>query len=154
MNEIGDTKAKRKSSRRGRIVGVRRAGPDHAVVSVRKDRSDGYSFRREPCAECPWRKDAPIGAFPAEAFRISADTAYDQSMRAFSCHMSGSEKPATCAGFLLRGAEHNLGVRIRYSAGDIDPGSVTSKVELYDSYRDMAEANGVAPSDPRLTRCR
>ena len=146
----------RKPSGRGKVVRVRRAGPAHAVVSVRaaRKKDEAYRYRREPCAECPWRKDAPVGAFPAEAFRISADTAYDQSDRAFSCHMSGAEKAATCAGFLLRGATHNLGIRMRYAFGDIEPGSVTSDVPLYRSYREMAEANGVDPDDPKLARCR
>lgn len=115
---------------------------------------ESYRYRREPCAECPWRKDAPTGAFPAEAFRISADTAYDQAQRSFACHMSGSDRSAVCAGFLLRGAEHNIAVRIRYACGDIEPGSVNSAVELYGSYRQMAEANGVDPDDPKLAPCR
>ena len=119
-----------------------------------RSKGESYRYRREPCAECPWRKDAPVGAFPAEAFRISADTAYDQSQRSFACHMSGSERSAVCAGFLLRGAEHNIGIRLRYAGGDIEPGSVKSDVELYESYREMAEANGVDPADPKLARCR
>lgn len=140
--------------RRAKVLAVRPAGPEHAVVTVGGAKEGSYRYRREPCPECPWRKDAPIGAFPAEAFRISADTAYDQAQRAFACHMSGSDRAATCAGFLLRGAEHNIGVRIRYACGDIEPDSITSDVELYDNYRDMAVANGVAPDDPKLGPCR
>ncbi|MGY3582298.1 hypothetical protein ACVIGB_000777 [Bradyrhizobium sp. USDA 4341] len=143
--------------RPGKILALRRAGPDHAVVTVAPTRStegESYLYRREPCAECPWRKDAPIGAFPPEAFRISADTAYDQSQRVFACHMSGSDRSAACAGFLLRGADHNIGIRLRYACGDIDPDTVKSDVDLYASYREMAEANGVAPNDPKLGPCR
>lgn len=110
-------------------------------------------YRREPCPECPWRKDAPIGAFPAEAFRVSAKTAYDMTVHTFSCHMSGSEKPATCAGFLLSGADHNLAVRLARSTGSISD-DVKSDVPLYGSYREMAEANGVDPEDPILAPCR
>jgi hypothetical protein len=43
--------------------------------------------------------------------RHPANTAYDQSMHQFAYHMSRSEKPATCTGFLLRGATHNIGFR-------------------------------------------
>lgn len=68
--------------------------------------------------------------------------------------MSGSDKSAVCAGFLLRGAEHNIGVRLRYACGDIEPDSIRSDVQLYESYREMAEANGVEPADPKLTPCR
>jgi hypothetical protein len=76
------------------------------------------------------------------------------SQRTFACHMSGSERAATCAGFLLSGADHNLGIRMRYIQGDIEPGSIKSDVELYGSYREMAEANGVDSGDPKLAPCR
>ena len=111
-------------------------------------------YRRQPCPQCPWRRDAPIGAFPAEAYRLSAETAYDLSTHQFACHMSGSEKPATCAGYLLRGSAHNMATRLALSRGAINPGEVSSDVDLYDSYREMAEANGVDPDDPTLAPCR
>ena len=110
--------------------------------------------RREPCPDCPWRKDA-VGAFPAEAFRVSAVTAYDMADSTFGCHQSGREKPAICAGFLLRGAEHNMLVRFeilrdptlfdRLSDGGHD---------LHADYVEMAIANGVAADDPVLAPCR
>jgi hypothetical protein len=83
---------------RAHVVAVNPAGPDHQVVTVEGGNS---TYRRTVCAECQWRLDQ-TGKFPSEAFRHSANTAYDQSMHQFACHMSGSEKPATCAGFLLR----------------------------------------------------
>jgi len=43
-----------------------------------------------------------------EVFRISANTAYDMALLTFACHSTGKRAPATCAGFLLRGADHNL----------------------------------------------
>ena len=129
-----------------------RVGPDlYGVTTVEGGRA---SYRREPCAQCPWRRDVPTGAFPAEAFRISANTAYDMSTHQFACHMSGADKPATCAGFLLRGAAHNLSVRLALSDGRIDPAQLRETSPLYDSYREMAEANGVAPDDPALAKCR
>lgn len=133
------------------ITGRRLADENHAVVTVK---GGARTYRRQPCQECPWRRDAPIGAFPAEAYRLSAETAYDLSTHQFACHMSGAERPATCAGFLLRGATHNLGTRLALSRGAINPEEVTSDVELFDSYREMAEANGVDPDDPVLRRCR
>ncbi len=48
----------------------RPAGDEHAVVTVSGNRG---SFRRRPCEDCPWRVDA-VGKFPAEAFRLSANT--------------------------------------------------------------------------------
>lgn len=135
------------------ILGVRRAGLNHQVVTV-KSTSEVKPYRRQPCATCPWRKDA-AGLFPPEAFRHSADTAYDMAENKFACHVSGIDKPTTCAGFLLRGADHNLAYRLDVSHGRIDPAEVSDGGhELHDSYRAMAVANGVSPQDPFLERCR
>jgi hypothetical protein len=121
------------------------------VTSVEADGDPAFQTR--PCAgemPCPWRRDAPPGQFPAEAFRLSAATAYDMAERTFGCHSTGTANVLTCAGFLLRGAGDNLEVRL----WDADLSVVASDVELYDSYREMAIANGVAPDDPALTPCR
>lgn len=133
------------------IVQVRAAGPDHQVVTVQGAKR---LYRREPCPTCPWRTDA-VGEFPAEAFRHSANTAHDASTHVFSCHSSGPEKPAACAGFLLRNSENNLAVRIMQACGDLDMDQVhDGSHELFGSYREMAIANGVPASDPALEMCR
>lgn len=135
-----------------RVTNVRPAGDDHQVVTVTSDTSTGY--RRKPCSNCPWRVDA-VGQFPAEAFRHSASTAYDMAGNEFACHQSGKEKPATCAGFLLRGARHNLATRMKASRGRINFDAITDDgLELFNSYREMAEANGVSADDPVLRSCR
>lgn len=134
-----------------KITNIRLAGDAHQVVTVSGGRKDSY--RRAPCLTCPWRKDA-VGEFPAEAFRISAHTAYDMAMEIFACHSSGAKKPATCAGFLLRGAAHNLSVRLQYGAQKIGNDLWDGGIELFDDYREMAEANGVDADDPVLRRCR
>lgn len=133
-----------------RIVDVRPAGPEHQVVTVLGGKG---SYRRQPCPKCPWRTDA-VGEFPAESFRHSANTAYDMSDHVFACHDSGTKKPATCAGFLLRGADHNLAVRLAYMSGRLEGDVTDGGCELHDSYRDMAVANGVDPEDPVLKPCR
>lgn len=109
-------------------------------------------FQKHPCPRCPWRKDAPIGAFPAEAFRFSARTTYDLANTVFGCHASKSDTPMTCAGFLLQGAADNLAVRMRLRTTDFS--EVHTTVDLYESYRAMAIANGVDPDDPALELCR
>lgn len=134
-----------------RITATRQAGDDHRVITVEGGRS---TYRRQPCGGCPWRIDQ-TGTFPAEAFAHSAETAYDMARTKFACHESGAGKPATCAGFLLRGAAHNLSVRLAVMRGEIDLDQVTDGGhELHDSYREMAIANGVDPDDPRIRRCR
>ena len=136
---------------RGKVTAIHPADENHRVLTV-----EGASgaYMRQPCPECPWRRDAPIGAFPAEAFRISAGTAYDAAVSQFACHMAGVEAGATCAGFLLRNSRNNIGTRLAALAGRLDPSKVSSPVPLFRSYREMAEANGVAPDDPALARCR
>jgi hypothetical protein len=74
-------------------------------------------------------------------------------MHQFACHMSGSVKPATCAGFLLRGATHNIGFRLALITGKINPNEIRDTVPLHHSYRAMAIANGVASDDPALQHC-
>lgn len=138
-----------------KILDVRPAGEDHQVVTVGSDKSGkkGHLYRRKPCAKCPWRVDA-VGEFPAEAFKHSASTAYNMSDRTFGCHDSGTSKPATCAGFLLRGADHNLRIRMAYIKGEIQNDLDDAGMELFANYREMAVANGVDPDDPVLTDCR
>lgn len=139
-------------SRKPRVTNRRMAGADHAVVTLAGGRADLY--RRSPCGQCPWRKDA-VGVFPAEAFRHSASTAYDAAINTFACHESGQKAPATCAGFLLRNSANNVAVRLKAASGAIDLSSVSDGgVELFDSYREMAVANGVDPDDQVLQPCR
>ncbi|KVD30185.1 hypothetical protein WK59_13075 [Burkholderia ubonensis] len=132
------------------ITRIRAAGPDHQVVTVEGGRG---SYRRKPCAKCPWRIDA-TGEFPADAFRHSAETAYDMATHTFACHEAGARKPALCAGFLLRGADHNLSVRLKMIQGDRFGDLEDGGHELHENYRSMAIANGVSPDDPVLAACR
>ena len=134
-----------------RITDVRPVDENHQVVSID---GGGGQYRREPCGGCPWRTDQ-TGSFPAGAFKESARTAYDRATNMFSCHESGTVKPAVCAGFLMRGADHNLGARMKYIKGEMDFHAISDGGhELHASYRAMAEANGVDPSDPVLKPCR
>lgn len=135
---------------RPKVVKIRPAGADHQVVTVVGGRG---TYRRKPCSDCPWRKDA-VGKFPAEAFRHSASTAYDMNGHTFGCHQSGKDRPATCAGFLLRGGAHNLAVRLGYINGTIKDDVTDGGHDLHESYRAMAVANGVDPDDPVLAPCR
>lgn len=149
-----------KKKQRPSVVRTRPAGDEHRVVTVQ---GGTEAYRRWPCGGdestpdrpgCPWRVDA-TGRFPAEAFAHSAETAYDQSNHTFACHEAGVEHPATCAGFLLRGAEHNIAIRLGTARGRIDLDEVhDGGHELHADYRSMAVANGLDADDPRLRDCR
>jgi hypothetical protein len=133
-----------------RVTARRQAGPEHEVARVE---GGAGLYRREPCGGCPWRLDQ-TGAFPAEAFRLSANTAYDMAGETFACHESGSAKPAICAGLLLRGALHNLSVRLKFAKSELRDDVCDGGHALHCNYRAMAIANGVTPDDPALARCR
>lgn len=143
-----------------RIIETRMAGDEHQVLSVAG--GQGH-YRRQPCGAaesteerpgCPWRVDA-VGHFPAEAFAHSARTAEDLSGHTFGCHESGADRPAVCAGFLLRGADHNMAIRMRLSAGQIDLSQVDDGgYELHPGYITMATENGLDMDDPALRNAR
>jgi len=145
-----ESRTKGTSKAKSVVTSVRPAGEEHQVVTVL---GGDTLYRRTPCSDCPWRKDA-VGVFPAEAFRHSAPTAYDMSQRKFACHQSGKKKPAMCAGFLLRGADHNLAVRLLRLKGAIGDDVDSAGHELHDGYAEMAIANGVGESEECLKKCR
>lgn len=133
---------------KNKILAVRPAGDEHQVVTLKAEGDRRY--RRKPCGGCPWVIDN-TGDFPAEAFEHSANTSEDMSLNAFACHESGSERSSTCAGFLLRGADNNLAVRLGVSQGVYDLDQVhEGDLDLYDNYRAMAVGNGVDPESPAL----
>jgi hypothetical protein len=146
------------SMRRAKVTRTRRAGfvgeAEYGVVTIKGESTDKHGHRLTPCPTCPWRLDATVGAFPAEAYRLSAPTSYDMAQSTFACHESGSAKPQTCASFLLR-QHHNMAVRLACIMGKLDLSRVhDGGVRLYADYRAMAEANGVDPADPVLGPCR
>lgn len=112
------------------------------------------AVRARPCGgpePCPWRRDAPPGQFPADAFRHSAATSRPGADRDFGCHASRPEQPQMCAGWLLRGARHHAGAQRQLADGTLARPVLPAGMALYDSYAAMAVANGVAPDDPALT---
>lgn len=140
------------------LLGRRMAGKDQAVVTVK---GGTHQFRRQPCSDCPWRKDA-VGKFLAEAFRLSANTGMDgarvvdieEAAHGFACHQSGAEKPATCAGYILRGQDA-IGWRLGVALGRFAPSLVSAAgADLFNNYFDMAVANGVPADDAALDGCR
>ena len=107
-----------------------------------------------PCAECPWRIDVAPGRFEPERYQALAATAEDLSVRIFSCHKSAEGADVVCAGFLERGAMHNLAIRLAYVSNEIELLDRSGGLDLHEDYRAMAIANGVDPDDPALGPCR
>lgn len=141
---------RRQRRKTAKIVRTKIADKLHVVHTV--EGTTGYCL--SPCSECPWRI-SNTGSFPAEAFRISANTAEDQSFSQFGCHMAGVDKGMICAGFLHKGADNNIGTRLAMMAGAYNPTHLRGhRIKLHASYRAMAIANGVTPDDPAITNCR
>lgn len=132
------------------ITAVHPVDETYQVLTVEGGRQ---GYRRKPCGGCPWRVDQ-VGVFPAKAFRHSANTAHDMSSHQFACHESGIRKTVTCAGFLLRGADNNMSVRLKRIRGEIRDDVHDGGHELHADYRAMAIANGVDPTDPAISACR
>ena len=108
---------------------------------------------RRPCDECPWRRDVVTGRFSPDRYEALAETARDMARPLFACHKSEAGRDVTCAGFLLRGAEHNLTVRMAIFTKRYDPSNVSDGgIELYNDYTEMARANGARLSALRGVR--
>ena len=105
--------------------------------------------RRYPCAECPRRRDAEPGQFPACRYDELRATAGKPGAEAspgapmFACHKTAEGREQACAGWLaVTGYEH-FGIRLAVLRGEL-PGSVLSPGEgwpdLYDDYDEMTAA--------------
>lgn len=104
---------------------------------------------KRTCPECPWRRDVAPGKFPPERFIALAPTAYDMATTVFACHLSPEGKEFACAGAVLR-TDHNFRLRL---AG-IDRRTIQADGPLFETFREMAEANGGLSRHPALRECR
>lgn len=117
-------------------------------------RPDAAAAQPRPCSGekvCPWRRDAPLGQFPPEVYVHSAPgNRLTGPSGWFGCHSSTAARLLLCAGWLLAGADGNAEVLALMDSGDLARPELPAGVELYDSYAEMAAANGVDPDLPAL----
>lgn len=98
------------------------------------------------CAECPWRKDVPVGRFPPERFeRLRSTVQQGFGQPVFACHKSTEGKDVACVGFLLVEGCQNFAVRLAIIRGDVDFSKLEATGPLFEDYEAMAAANGVSP---------
>ena len=95
------------------------------------------------CNECPWRKDVPIGRFPPERYIALRRTSEQGMNPLFGCHKTVEGKDVVCVGYLMRDGENNWAVRLAAAYGKFDPQALEAAGPLYDSFEEMARANGV-----------
>lgn len=111
-----------------------------------------FSRVHRPCNECPWRRDALRGKFPACRYEALQNTVGGPGCEApinapmFACHKSPDGRERACAGWLaVVGVEH-LGVRYAIVSGRLPPEALRAGddwPELYPSYEELAAANGM-----------
>ncbi|MFP8959033.1 DUF6283 family protein [Streptomyces nanhaiensis] len=137
-----------------RVVAHRPADDTWGVTGVAYDGPPAAP--RRPCAgagaePCPWRRDAPRGQFPPQAFLHSAPgNRTGGPTGRFGCHAGTPARPLLCAGWLLAGADGNPGVLNLLRSGALPTPQLPDGTTVYGSYAEMAAANGVDPALPAL----
>lgn len=105
-------------------------------------------FRRtETCAECPWRRDVAVGRFPPERYVSLRETCTQGFNNLFACHKTAEGHETVCVGYLLVDGLNNFRVRLAVIRGQYDPKTLKASGPLYDSFQEMAMANGVVWDD-------
>lgn len=110
------------------------------------DLRPGFKLTRQ-CSECPWRKDVPVGRFPPERYVALKNTVEQGLNNLFACHKTSDGEPSACVGFLLVDGPNNWTARLAAITGEFDPRKLEAAGPLYDSFQEMALANGVSPED-------
>lgn len=109
-----------------------------------------------PCGNCPWRRDSPAGEFPAERYEALRTTVGAPGREAglgapiFACHKSEPGSDRACAGWLAVAGMDHLGIRLAVALGRLPASALRPGAEwpdLFDSYDEMAERNGLAADD-------
>jgi hypothetical protein len=103
-----------------------------------------------PCGNCPWRRDAPAGEFPAERYERLRTTigspGHEAGLNApiFACHKTEPGRDRACAGWLAVAGIDHLGIRLAVTLGRL-PASVMRPgddwPELFSTYDEMVERN-------------
>ena len=101
-----------------------------------------------PCKDCPFRKGveklAESEKFSKERYEALQSTVKQGlGQPVFACHKSTEEAPLACVGYLLVEGGINFSVRIAVIEKRLDFSKLFCKEELYESYEEMAKANGV-----------
>lgn len=107
--------------------------------------------RREPCASCPYRTDAPLELWSAAEFEDLLDSDRTQMGTLYGCHefCKRRDEAQVCVGWLIDQRERNVpSITLRMKLMT-DRGAAacfneaTTPAPLYESIEEMCEANGV-----------
>lgn len=104
---------------------------------------------REPCGNCPYRKDAPLGLWHPENLDRLAQSEREMMGATYGCHATiKAPDPSVCAGWLLMQKEHGVpSIALRLCLMQDDEALACFEAvtdgghELYESVQEMIEAN-------------
>ena len=100
---------------------------------------------KRTCPECPWLRAATLGKFPPGRYAALEATCRPGGLPSvFGCHMTPEGGERACAGFLLVCGRDNNRVRVAMIRGAFNPAAIEATGPLYDSFDEMAAANGYA----------
>lgn len=112
-----------------------------------------HAHMTTPCANCPYRKDAPRRLWDASEFRGLLDAERSQLGKVYGCHKQLAIDPKSrgfCAGWLLDQKKRNIpSIALRMVLiSDPDAGKALEAVndgghEMFKSVEAMCRANGV-----------
>jgi uncharacterized protein DUF6283 len=98
------------------------------------------------CDECPWRTDVPVGRFPPERYEaLSSSVEQGFGNKMFACHKSPEDNMLACVGYVMNQLEVNIPnfeLRMALADGKIDPDKMQLVGPQYETFEQMAEANG------------
>ena len=117
-------------------------------------REDDGKLRR-PCANCPWRIDAPRGHWDPQHFRDIWRNCQDDGLSQMQCHKSTLTVPLPCQGWARVVGYDAIGVRLAVMRGMLRRAEVADRdgPPLFSSFAAMLRANRVPhPSRNRFTR--
>lgn len=109
--------------------------------------------KREPCASCPYRTDAPLELWSPEEFLDLLRNDRSQFGTLYGCHKyrKRSNEAQVCVGWLINQRERNVPSMMLRMTLMSNPQALAcyneseSPVPLYDSIEDMCIENGVDP---------
>jgi hypothetical protein len=103
--------------------------------------------KRAPCADCPWRKDAPKGYWHPSHFLSVWFSCQDDGQSLMLCHQSKKQKrKIICAGYALIVGYKSIGLRMANLDGKYDPNDYDAcGIPLHGSFDEMMKAQGIEP---------
>lgn len=100
---------------------------------------------RRPCANCPWRVDAPREHWDPQHFLDIWNNCQDDGARTMGCHKSTVKNHLPCQGWIRVMGFDAIGVRLLAMTGKITIQEVedTKGPQLFPTFQAMLRANKI-----------